>query len=356
MEVIRIWAEQYSLSADDVMAVDHHLELVAADMFALESPGPDLLNQPDLAEETLEALTLPGVAGIWGVGYYISERGEDPRPTLFASLQVAGRIAEPVTQSEEILQTIRKLRFPTYVETFQVIGQPNFEPQCCGPGGRVATPGNSATLGCRTVIEKNTSAITTAGHGAQVMQSVVKVNSVRIGQVASTSYPAAAPVGSACADIAIIRLDKSHTDGAGLTFTKAAAAIEENDLIVHTPNGSHRCWVQAAMPSLVYNRKMGKWGQILQTNRPVSNKGDSGSPVELADDTGSSTGHTVVGHIVGGSTAQSLIQDVDYQLTECHAQLRVPGDGNKTSRASPSPGSGIKAPRAAPISKSSNTS
>jgi hypothetical protein len=326
MELLELWAAAQDLSNETtrlLRAADEILADTARDLAAFDAiaQGHTISDEP--SPPAWEWQHRPGIAGFWGVGLWLPDQGERPLPAVFVDSDLTPydgvSFSSNTPAREEIERRMRVIGFPEEFFSLDLwlVGRSRPTPQHCGPREVVRVPGETSTLGCRVTLANKRPGITTAGHGAPTRGVVARVWGSRIGRVAETAQPQTQPAGTAEADIALIELDSNHIDVTGPTYTGYASITGGEDMTVNTNSASAQVWARATIPTLWLDRTHGAWGTVIETNKPVTVKGDSGSPVQVANRPG-----CLAGHVVAGDAARTIVQDLDYQLRRFNAQLR----------------------------------
>ncbi|WP_236794715.1 hypothetical protein [Amycolatopsis sp. GM8] len=269
----------------------------------------------------------PGIGGIWGVGLTTGESRASLRPAVFvdrSSLEVP-EYGLPLPESPYALRRIGELGLPERLTRpdFWVYGRDPVEPQHCHSSAVVDLPGQKATLGCRVTLANGRPGVTTAGHGVSIPSTIARVANQRIGRVADTICPRQVGPGRAVADIALVELDRRHVEGTGIPVAGYTTVTPLVDIVVQLSTGFQFSWPRSALTTLWENRRAGGWGNVVETDHPVTQHGDSGAPVYLGDPfpPGPPYAH-LTAHVVAGDAVRTIIQDVDYQLRWFNAQLR----------------------------------
>ncbi|MGW5722047.1 hypothetical protein ACWEVP_38150 [Amycolatopsis sp. NPDC003865] len=264
-------------------------------------------------------LDAPGIAGFYGVGLWLPDRYETPLPALFVDTSLdSSEEGRPLRRSSEVGGRIRELNLPVAFSDLDVwvVGRTRPRMQHCSPGEAVTVAAKTGTLGCRVRFPRGERGITTAGHtGSRGARAVV--DGYRIGRIAQSIDPRREAPGTASADVAVIKLDRRHEDALSRPFFSYHCPRQGEDLVVNVRSGPQEVWARAVRSTILLDRSHAAWGNVLETDRLVSESGDSGSTVEPADSPGA-----LVGHVVAGDAVRTLVQDLDYQLHALELRLR----------------------------------
>jgi hypothetical protein len=159
--------------------------------------------------------------------------------------------------------------------------------------------------------------VLTAGHVAKTVGSSVTTAGEEVGTVALTDYLALHPPTDIVADVAVVELKPGVTVATTRPVTGPGTGKQFDDVVADVQQGIRGGWIRSVVPSFALYTGVGCWGEILITDRAISEAGDSGAPVYLDDDSG-----TVIGHIVGGvEDVYTLIQDINFILTRGQATM-----------------------------------
>jgi hypothetical protein len=265
------------------------------------------------------------VAGIFGVGATVL--GGSRRPAIFVvdALQRLGNdvdsmaaVAASEPQDLPVLAVLHELGLEIPVGTL-IVGFPMPRPQRA-PGVPTVASGQDGTLGAPVVAPDGQPAFLTAGHAAPVVDAVVRDEAGEIiGYVLKADHLSNHGPQESCADFAIVdRLRGTSSAKDHEPVTSMETLKDEQKVHCRVRSGDRRGFVHSVLTSnFVLTEGGAGWGDVSLTS-PISTGGDSGGPVMLDGKPGA-----MVGQIVGGHpSAISIVQDLDYLLTESGTRLR----------------------------------
>jgi hypothetical protein len=277
-----------------------------------QEPREVFLEEHKIPKETIDAIlawnTPP--AGIFGVGATVVGQSRIC-PAVFVLPGLAGESMEPVPiwatpvapivsrYTGTIPKELLAVSIPIPTELFQIT-----------IGGELSCRAMRGTCGVEVLTSSGERAVLTAGHVATTVGSPVSVGSDIAGVVILADYLALHSPDEIVADVAIARLEANVTVASSRPVTGPGTAKQFDNVVSDGQYGTRRGWVRSVVTSFALHSNVGCWGEILITDRAISDPGDSGAAVYLDDDSG-----TVIGHVVAGAgTAYTLIQDINYIL------------------------------------------
>lgn len=304
------------------------LEGVVRRLRSLEPFGPGQVAGPNAPYYDLigDADTAPG--GVYGYGLWATERTTRAiAPALFVQPGLAPRGGAPlsVTPLASILRRVDpEVVIPAGTVAIPLPPTQLHHGESATPGQRVFIGSRVATLGLEVVAQGSDNAILTAGHasppvpihgnapsGANSLGPIVRDrDGDAIGRVIYATELKCVAQGKATVDVAVINLiswnSRRTVQGLQIETAKELDDVKLADKV---------SWIRGISPSFAYNRHQGSWGNVAITASGISTEGDSGALVVRPSG-------GVVGHIVGGCSAYSLVQDAEYVLTSIGAYLR----------------------------------
>ncbi|MFI1919612.1 hypothetical protein [Nocardia sp. NPDC020380] len=323
MELFELWgaaAQIPTVTMDLLREADAALADAARDLNAFEAIAESTEFSPE-RPPAWEWASEPGIAGFWGVGLWMTEDGHGLHPAVFVDSGLnRGQPGLFTSWPDELDYRMRAVGMPATIRETGLlpIGRDRAQLQHCAPGDEVRVPGQRSTLGCRVTLANGRRGVTTAGHATSAIGITAQVHQQRIGRVVDIANPLVQPAGTAGPDIALIELDSKHSDRSTPTYTGYATIAPGDKMVVNVRGGAPQSvWARAVMPTLWLAHTHGAWSTVIETDRPVTGRGDSGTPVE----TDSRPGY-LTGHVVAGDAVRTIVQDLDYQLRHFNAQLR----------------------------------
>jgi hypothetical protein len=286
-----------------------------------EQPWLELLVERGMDRRSAEAAAEPATvpSGILGAGAWVVHDGLAPALFVLPALAPVGLRGDrparlPETEARYLITggAGRELR--------DVVVVPLLPPtELTGP----AAPGDGLTVGARhgtigTPAElAGAPGVLTAGHVAPTIGLLARDTSGDVlGRVELTLSRGAAPPDATTADVAFVSTSRPVTPPAG--GLRTARALRARDRVgVWGREGRRRTWVRGLSPEFLVDPDGAAWGQVALTGEPVARNGDSGAMVVAADG-------ALVGHVVGGTPdGYSVVQDLQYQLSELSTDLRI---------------------------------
>lgn len=299
--------------------------LDASEALTMLEPG-QLLDEVDANREFFDPEGIVGAPtdGVFGFGLLIDHERRRVLPTVFVHIDLLVLPGEQedhtfVTHLDEstIGSHWRAARLPTLPQAPEqtvVFGmRPPDELAANRHSGRFKVDGSPrGTIGAE-VSWGDGVAYLTAGHSARDKDATGSTEDGSIGiQVAFTQHRRQSFAPDAVADVAVITAD------APLDTVKPEgliAGIPDQTLRAFTsPTTNRSSDVQAVIHTFSLSDSFAHWKDIYQTDSSMSDEGDSGAAVLDEND-------QLVGHIVGGDSVRSLVQDAQTVLGAAGARL-----------------------------------
>lgn len=192
------------------------------------------------------------------------------------------------------------------------LAQPSAYARTVVPGAPITVGSRSATAGiwvkCRSTWSTG---FLTAGHAAPNTNVIVRDSQgAAIGTVLRSVHGSIGSSVTATADVAIIEA------GAGVSFTSPGLPIQsvtpKDQVGLQVSRGAFTSWIRGLSPSFAVSPNDQPWGEVGLTASAISIAGDSGAPI-------TANGHVVASLVGGARHDYSVVQDIEYQLTEIDA-------------------------------------
>jgi hypothetical protein len=277
------------------------------------------LEEHNIPNETISAILAGDTppAGIFGVGATIVGESQI-YPAVFVLPGLAGGSMEPVSIWDTPAAAIVSRYTGTMPKDLFAVSIPiPTELVQITVGGELSCQGMRGTCGVEVLTSSGERAVLTAGHVATTLGSPVSVGGDTVGVVIFTDYLALHSPADIVADVAVARLDANVTVSRSRQVTGPGTAKQFDSVVSDGQYGMRQGWVRSVVTSFALRTDVGRWGEILITDRAISDPGDSGAPVYLDDDSG-----TVIGHVVAGAVpAYTLVQDINYILNSSRVTL-----------------------------------
>jgi hypothetical protein len=257
-----------------------------------------------------EPFTLDGVAGLLGVGLWESDGL--PRACVYLDDSLSD---EYVATADRLCGALGIGDVPAFSNAVIV---PMTRPdQYLGAGEEVRTFQSAGTFGCPITFSDGSYGITTAGHVASYVGELVMDSKGLVGAVEATDFLANSSREADVADLATIRLDQDLDGLQGVRLdSMAPLAIGVNVRVFGAISGQLTSRIIGVSPSLSISPYARGWADVGLTEIAISQRGDSGAPVTRGEES------ILLGHIVGGSSKQSVIQAAAFQLASRGVTLR----------------------------------
>jgi len=267
------------------------------------------------ADAVLSSSTPP--AGIFGAGVVYVD--EELQPALFIVdelLRATGirerdvaRIYESAGLGRYLVQVLGGVPGNT-----RVVGlAPPVEQ--LAPGDPIVAIGTRGTCGPAVTTSDGERAVLTAGHVATPVEITVDSGGERIGRVAWSDSLSQHGPGEVCADVAVVVLRRDVILEGGPPIRSAGAAAQLMRVAAYARGRGRADWLRGLSREWALDTTKGSWKEIAITSLPISDEGDSGAPVLVQD------GDVLVGMIVGGNSAYSVIQDISVLLEQTGTTL-----------------------------------
>jgi hypothetical protein len=249
--------------------------------------------------------------GVYGSGAWVLD-SEQVVPALF----VQPGMAEPGGAHLENSELGALVPPPLRGELADVraipLAQPSAYATTVSPGAPITIGSRSATSGiwvrCRTT---QTQGFLTAGHAAPTMNVLVRDDQgTAVGRVLRSLHRGIGSSITATADVAVIEPKTGVSiPGPGLPIQSVAA---KDQIALQVSRGSSTSWIRGLSPSFAVSPTDQPWGEVGLTASAISIAGDSGAPI-------TANGHVVASLVGGARHDYSVVQDIEYQLTELRA-------------------------------------
>lgn len=245
--------------------------------------------------------------GVWGVGLFATNN-KVVVPAVFVDggASISSLAAHPLTEYPQAVAAIAAAFGQSLPWQDAVRAVPVSPMQFQADAGDYVKAGMQGQLGV-PVQWAGKRGFLTAGHvGKAIKTAAYDSTGLHLGTVVFVRAPP--PGRTPSPDIAVIEIGASIPCGNKLGITSPAKAGPQDAVTVHARSGPKKASI-AAFSSYVYLKKSNVTvSDVYQTNNGVTVGGDSGGPVLTAK------GAHIIGHIVGGGSATSCIQELDHQL------------------------------------------
>lgn len=252
-----------------------------------------------------------------GIGVWFPATGEDAVAAAFISVFGYKRRAAPLSEVSPHLADIvaNALDLPADSGQLELVA---VEPprEHGGPSSPIQAT-TSGTLGFRVNSPDEGSCILTAGHVVKkhLGRRVGDNHEREIGTVISRDCPSINPPGTDCVDFGLIRLVESYDAGGGPAYGKPPSEIKKRaDVTMYGRFNTRSGWIEAICQSYVGALEThGDWAEVIRVYPRLSLHGESGSPVLLSESS------EALGHVIGGGTEYTIVQDLEFLLetTRC---------------------------------------
>jgi len=279
-------------------------------------PRTSFLEEHGLSTSAVEAVesdeTPPG--GIYGVGATSDARG-NVVPILYVIEELIDWSDSTAVPSsiwdQHVAATVASRYSHNLPKTLLVSGLPRPEEYgVLNTGDEIVCEGARGTCGIKVRQGVNDSLVLTAGHVAKRVNAPVASGGNHVGTVIFSDYLGRHSSDEIVADVAVVDVESSTTIASKRTGTEPAVGKQLDPVVIDGRSGPIDGWIRSVVPSFALRANAGCWGEVLLTDRAISQPGDSGSPADLDDGS-----NTVLGHVVGGFyPAYTLIQDLSYVM------------------------------------------
>jgi hypothetical protein len=261
----------------------------------------EIAGQAALIGSLLQSFGGQSVLPVSGVGLVAHEGQIRPMIALDYFSDETTHIIRPMSEITEFSDIFRPILGPDLVSRIYVLFVAPPEP-FIAPGDNISSP-NPGRVGCAAYWHSG-SGFLTAGHVATTAGAGVFDGRTRLGTIKYVSNPAGGGT-VPMADVAVVELSGGSKLSA--SFGARVAAPANSTVTVQNGRVGASGKVFAFCSFTYWSKVSGTYGDTYITDRAVSVGGDSGSAV--TDISGN-----LVGMLVGGTTSNSYIQDVQYQI------------------------------------------
>lgn len=259
-------------------------------------------------EEIVSDVTPPG--GIYGVGATVFGAGEEVRAAVFVTPGLGGAPMEPIDVKDVPVGWLPGA--PAEMQGLVAVALPMPEEQAglVAVGGELTSLGRVGRCGLEVVTTSRQRAVLTAGHFVRTCYVDIEAGGARVGEGVHTNYLALHQPQDLVADVALVELDSGVSVSNPWPVAGPGTGKQLDNIVSYGKHGPQTGWVRSVVTSFSLQQNIGRWGEILITDRAISRGGDSGSPVYLKDNSG-----VAIGHVVAGAfPAYSLVQDINYLM------------------------------------------